>query len=95
MLSSSEKYFVNNCKKIYRELIPISLEEAQFIKNKWHHACLTALNLLPTKENYNKNFDLILNYYDICNIIREYGVYPSKNHWYWNIKENYVNLNNY
>ena len=91
MLSTSEKIHINNCKKIYRALIPITLEEAQFIKNKWHHACLSALNLLPTKENYNKNVDLILNYYDICNIIREYGVYPPKNHWYWNVKEDYVN----
>ena len=89
MLSTSEKYFVNNCKKIYRALIPISLEEAQFIKNKWHHACLTAFNLLPTEENYNKNFNL--DYSEICNIIQEFNIYPPKNHWYWNIKSDYTN----
>jgi hypothetical protein len=89
MLSLSEKVHLNNCKKIFRPLIPITLEEAQFIKNKWHHACLSALNILPTKENYNKNFNL--DYLDIRNIIREYGVYPPKNHWYWNIKIDYDN----
>lgn len=89
MLYSSDKNHSPNYKKIFRALMPISLEEAQFIKNKWHHACLSALNLLPTKENYNKNFDL--DYSDICNIINEYGIYPPKNHWYWNIKINYLN----
>lgn len=89
MLYPSEKIHINNCKKIFRRLIPITLEEAQFIKNKWHHACLSAFNLLPTKENYHKNFDL--DYCDICNIVREYGVYPPKSHWYWKTKSDYIN----
>lgn len=87
--SLNNKNNINHSKKIYRALIPITLEEAQFIKNKWHHACLTALNLLPTEENYNKNFDL--DYSEICNIIREFNIYPPKNHWYWNIKSDYTN----
>jgi hypothetical protein len=89
MLFSSEKCIINERKKIYHPLIPISLDEAQYIKNKWHHACLSAYNLLPNEENYKKKFDL--DFSEICNIIYHYGVYPPKNHWYWNEKEKYLN----
>ena len=92
MLGQSEKFYQNKNKNKnkFKILMPITLEEAQFIKNKWHHACLSALNLLPTKENYNKNFDL--NYSQIEKIIQEYGVLPPKTHWFWTINSyNYEN----
>jgi|LauGreDrversion4_2_1035121.scaffolds.fasta_scaffold101270_4 hypothetical protein len=61
-------------KKIYRQLKPVTLEEAIYIKDKWHHAILTYLGLTAT---YNEEHAYIeLDNEEIKDIIQFYGVKP-------------------
>ena len=70
-------------KKIYRKLRQISLEDAIYVENQWHHVCLTALELNPSTVNCYKNIAIDLDFEEIQDIINAYGIEPPQNHWYW------------
>jgi hypothetical protein len=73
---NSYKVHIKECKRKYLPLKSLTLEEGQFIEDKWHHAILTYLDLVPTKEErYNNK---ILNMEEIIDIKNFYGIEPSK-----------------
>ena len=73
----------------YLPLIKLRKNEKKYIDDEWHHACLTALNLHPSDDNrYN---DIEYTFEEIQNIIKKYGKYPDKNHYYWEELKLYQN----
>jgi hypothetical protein len=72
----NEKIHIIEGKKIQRKLKPLSLEEANLVENNWHHACISAYNLSPTKDNTYNNLRLDAD--DIQDIIKAYGINPPK-----------------
>lgn len=75
-LSRDNPKILLESKKIYRPLKPLTLEEAIFIKDRWHHAILTYLGLTAT---YSGEYAYIeLNNEEIKDINRFYGVNPRK-----------------
>ena len=61
-------------KRLYLPLKSLTLEEAIYIKDKWHHAILTYLELTAT---YNEEHAYIkLRNEEIKDIIQFYGVKP-------------------
>jgi hypothetical protein len=73
---SNEKVHIIEGKKLRLKLKPLTLEEAQFIESSWHHACISAYNLSPTKDNKYNN--LQFNADDIQDIIKAFGIHPPK-----------------
>lgn len=76
-----KKYHIKENKKIFKPLKTLTLEEAIYILNPWHHAVITEYNINPME--YNNYINLKLNYQEITNIIKFYGILPPRNHWYW------------
>ena len=74
---------IKECKKLYRHLNCVTMEDSVYIENQWHHACLSAYNKSPSAENKYLDLKLNLNFEDIQDIINAYGIYPPENHWYW------------
>ncbi len=65
----------------YLPLISLTNDEMKYVENKWHHAVLSLMNVLPTFNNrYN---DVALQESEIHYIIRLYGIKPPVDHWYW------------
>jgi hypothetical protein len=75
-----------------KECKTITLEQAQFVKNEWHLVYLTEMNLVPSKEYFNEDFDY--DFDEIKEIINKYGISPPSNHWYWNsdLKKQFTNV---
>ena len=72
---------IKECKKIYRPLLQFPEKEMSYIENEWHHACLSAFNILPTYKTRFMDFDY--KFEEIQDIINAYGIDPPINHWYW------------
>jgi len=75
---------VKECKKIYRPLMKLTLDEAYYVENKWQHACFSAYNIIPSESNKYDEIDAELTLEEIKDIINAYGVEPPRAHWYWN-----------
>lgn len=75
---------IKECKKIYRPLITLSLDEAHYVENKWQHACFSAYNIRPSEIKKYDELDAELTLEEIKDIINAYGIEPPPTHWYWN-----------
>jgi hypothetical protein len=74
---------IKECKKLYRPLIELTLEEAYYVENKWQHACFSAYSIRPSKNSNYYHLDLQLTMEEIKDIINAYGIEPPESHWYW------------
>jgi len=60
----------------YEPLIKLTEKEMRYVESEWHHACLTAYGLRPTRDNMYNDFDLEDD--EIRQIVEKYGKYPPR-----------------
>ncbi len=60
----------------FHPLIKLNKTQMKLVEHTWHHAILSAYNLIPTKENPYNNLEI--SSVDVIHIVRVYGVRP-----YW------------
>ena len=65
----------------FKGLIPLTEKQMSYVVDDFHHACLTAINEVPTRDTRHTCLDYTFE--EITHIIKTYGKKPSKNHWYW------------
>ena len=66
-----------------RRLKEFTSAEMQYIEDKWHHVCLTVLDLVPSSSKRYNNLDFNFTFDNIQTIINIYNIYPPNHHWYW------------
>lgn len=72
--------FISEPKRIYLPLKKMTLYEAQYIKDQWHHAIISYLEL--DVKYYHQYADLELKDEIIKDIIQFYGIYPPASYPY-------------
>jgi len=78
-MNTSNKITANTL--TYLPLMKLSKKEQKYVDDEWHHACLSALNIHPSNDSrYN---ECEYTFEEIQIIIKKYGKYPDKNHYYW------------
>jgi hypothetical protein len=70
----SKTEFINEPKRVYLPLKKLTLNEGQYIKDSWHHALISYLQL-DVKYNH-QHADIELEEEIIKDIIQFYGIYP-------------------
>jgi hypothetical protein len=83
-MNSSNKISANTL--TYLPLIKLSEKQMTFVENEWHHVCLSYLKKRPTNDNRHNSFDY--SFEEIQYMIKTYGKYPDKNHYYWEELQN-------
>jgi hypothetical protein len=65
----------------FKPLIKLTKKQMSYLQDDFHHACLTALDLVPSRDTSYSCLDY--EFEEITHIIKTYGKKPCKDHWYW------------
>ena len=65
----------------FKGLIPLTEKQMSYVVDDFHHACLTAINMVPSHDNRHSCLDY--DFEEITQIIKLYGKEPCKDHLYW------------